>query len=440
MVGRTEAPLSQRAQGFPPSSIRGLEACAQEAVSQGIEIFSLNIGAPDTETALAVRAAGARFLLESSAILYGPTRGDRKLISAVIKFYERSLGIESLTSENILITQGASEALKLAIFSAANPGDVILTPDPGYSNYGAIAYEYGVKMQPIPTSIENGFHLIQRNEFPEEAIDRISRLVTPKTKAVIWSSPGNPTGTVYTQPELEVLKQVASINGLWLISDEVYRLLVFNCGKRAGDLLRAPSIFDVLSQSERRNAMVLDSASKMLGFCGGRVGILIVGKDVAGYMLRNASSRGCASTVGQAAVAAINEVEPTYFEKVREEFRIRRDLLHAGLMEMSDIGVKVSPAPPEGAFYIVADLGPGIVAAKFCEWLLTDYPQLSGKKQTLFLAPMRIGDAGFYLQKGVGESQVRIAYVLKKDKLQQALEILKEAIPLYRQSVIPSLE
>jgi aspartate aminotransferase len=423
--------ISARALQFPENPIRGLGILAAQAQTKGTTVIPLNIGAPDTSTAITIRKAGAQFLQKSKSIAYGPSVGDTELISNIKNFYTQKLQLKNIRPNNILITQGASEALELLFYTIADQNDEILTPDPFYPNYNAIAYKYAIKLKPIPTNIDNGFHLINQKETIKQAVARLSKLVTKKTKAIIWSSPGNPTGTVFSTKELKVLFLLAKKHDLFLISDEVYRLLTFEKSSALGKILRSPSILDIVPPSQREKIIVLDSASKMISFCGARVGTIVASDILIQAMAINASVRGCPSTISQAAMAKINEIPTSYFNQNRKELEKRRDFLYQELVKLKEIGITVSPQKPEGAFYIVAGLGKKVVAQEFCKWLLTDYPQLSKSSVTLMLTPMRMGKGGFYLNEKSGFNQVRIAYVVNMPSLKKAIDILKDSLLLY---------
>lgn len=424
--------ISSRALQFPDSPIRGLGVLAAQAKAKDITVIPLNIGAPDTPTATIILAAGAKFLQKTKSIGYGPSSGDPHLINNITNFYTKKLDLKGIQTNNIMITQGASEALELLFYTLADQGDEILIPDPFYSNYYAIAHKYGVKLKPIPTDISNGFHLMDKEESITQATNRLSKLVTKKTKAIIWSSPCNPTGTVFSIKEIKVLLSLAEKHDLFLIADEVYRLLTFEKNSKRGKILRSPSILDLVPPSKREKIVVLDSASKMVSFCGARVGMVVASENLVQTMTINASTRGCPSTIGQAAVAEINQVSTSHFNQNRVELKKRRDFLYQELTKLKEIGVTVSPQKPEGAFYIVAGLGQKIVAQEFCKWLLTDYPQLSNSSSTIMLTPMRMGGGGFYLNKKSGLNQVRIAYVVNVDSLKKAVNILRDSLLLYK--------
>ena len=424
--------ISSRAVQFPDSPIRGLGVLATQAKAKNITVIPLNIGAPDTPTATTILKAGAKFLQKTKSVGYGPSSGDPELISNIVSFYTHKLALKGIQPHNIMITQGASEALELLFYTLAAQGDEVLIPDPFYSNYLAIAYKYGVKLKPIPTNISNGFHLINKQESIEQAVSRLSKLVTKKTKAIIWSSPCNPTGTVFSTKEIKVLLALAVKHDLFLVADEVYRLLTFENNSTRGSIPRSPSILDIVPPSKRDKIVVLDSASKMISFCGARVGIVVASNDLVQTMTTNASTRGCPSTIGQAAVAEINNVPDSHFDQNKTELKKRRDFLYQELVKLKKVGITVSPQKPEGAFYIVAGLGKNVIAQDFCKWLLTDYPRLSKSSATIMLTPMRMGEGGFYLNKKSGLNQVRIAYVVNMNSLKKAISILKDSLLLYK--------
>lgn len=435
MIENGHPVLSERAVLFPDNPIRGLEELAFQTRAKGIEVIPLNIGSPDTPTPEIVLSAVKRFVDKSTNVGYGPSSGDPELISRRSSFYKNKLNLD-IGPENILITQGASEALELAIFSVANPGDEIVVVEPFFPNYKAIAEKFGVNMSGITTRIEDGFHIVQTEESREESLERIDKIISPKTKAILWSSPSNPTGAVYGKGELELLYTIANKHNLFLIADEVYRLLTFNEGVKSNGIVRSPSIFDVVPKSDRTRVIGIDSSSKEISLCGGRIGYLIVDSSLSPTILKNASVRACPAVLSQEAVKEIVNVTPDYFSGNQEELKKRRDFLHQELSGMKDLGVSVSPNPPEGAFYIIADLGKQISAEKFCKWLLTDFPNKSGKNETVLLTPMRMNTGGFYLDKNTGVSQIRIAYVRKMDELVRGMDILKSALEIYLRSEV----
>lgn len=424
--------VSKRASDFPDNPIRGLSSLSSKIESEGITVIPLNIGAPDTATPYEIRKAGIHFLQTTEAIRYGPSIGNAPLIKNICSFYQNRLQFTLVDESMIMITQGASEALDLIFYTVADQKDEILVPDPCYSNYIAIAYKYGVTLKPIETNLQSGFHLIQTGETKSQAMQRIERSITKKTKAILWSSPGNPTGAVFTRDELCLLLELAKKHNIMLIADEVYRLLTFDTDGKRKQMMRSPSILDVTNRDDMNHIIVLDSASKMISFCGARVGTVIAEQAYITHLVKQSSVRGCPSTISQAAVTNIDQVRDTYFSASRKEFKKRRDVLYRGLLSLRKMGLTVSPYSPEGAFYIVADLGKDIHAESYCRWLLSDYPKLVDRKETVFLTPMQMSAGGFYIQHEKGIHQIRIAYVLKTELLQKAITIIRDSLLAYK--------
>lgn len=425
--------FSERALNFPDSPIRGLEDVAAEARKRGVRIIPLNIGAPDTSSPPEMSKSVITYLAANDHVEYGPSAGNNELREARSRFYKDNLDL-LINPDEILITAGASEALELAVYSVTNPGDEILTPEPFFPSYLSTCYKYGINLKTIPTRIEDGFHLIQEGESPKATYNRIASFIGSHTKAIMWSSPSNPTGAVYKTEELKLLYQVAKTHNLFLISDEVYRLLVFDEGVTTKKgFFRAPSIYDVVPKSEQWRVLGLDSSSKEISFCGGRIGYLTIDKSFAPTILKNMSVRACPSILGQKAVERIDQIDNMYFLNNQRELKVRRDLVYERLLGMQDIGIRISPRPPEGAFYMTFDLEKSMFAENFCRWMLTDFPQMTENNTSVFLTPMRSGKGGFYASdKTKGQNEVRIAYVRERQELIEAMDLLRDAIGIFR--------
>jgi len=410
--------IAQRALSFPDNPIRGLEPLANQAKAAGINVIPLNIGAPDTFSPKPSIVSAVEFLQNTPALKYGPSAGNPDLIVELSRFYANKCGFTDISPENLMVTQGASEALDLVFYSIADQDDVIATPDPTYPNYSTIANKNSLKMHALPTDIKTGFHLSKES---------LKNLPT-NLKAIVWSSPNNPTGAVYQEKELKMLLEISRQRNIWLIADEVYRSLVFNQDKPG--FYRSPSILDYATTEDKERIIVLDSMSKLLGLCGARIGSIVAPSELIKTMVKIASTRGCPSTISQAAITSINEIPDSFFVENRTVFQQRRDLFYTKLEELSDLGVVVPPQPPEGAFYLVVELT-GINGVDFAKWLLVEYPALAKTRETLFITPMLTSSGGFYLDRSRGKSQIRLAYVINNDLLIKAAEILRKAIPLY---------
>lgn len=393
--------VSKRLQTVPASPIRKLVPYAAAAKQQGTKVYHLNIGDPDIKTPGVMIEALKNW--DKNPIAYSQSQGQPEFIDAVKKYYF-GLGYSFLKDENIQITLGGSEAISMTIFATTQPGDEILVFEPFYANYNSYAAVNGTKLVPILTLPENGFRL------PNEA--EIEKKITPKTRAILYCNPSNPTGTVYTKPEIEMLVKIAKKHGLFLISDEVYREFTYDGRKQV-------SLLDYMKEIPT-HAIMLDSLSKRYSLCGARLGMLVsLNKEVTDGVLRIAQGRLSAGLIDQLIASKLTQVPPSYFKEVHDEYQKRRDILFAGLKKIPGVFVP----QPEGAFYTIVKL-PVKNAEDFAKWLLTDFRL---NNETVMVAPA----AGFYATAGLGLNEVRIAYVLNVNDLQKALTILEEALKAY---------
>lgn len=375
---------------------------AAAAKKAGVTVYHLNIGDPDIETPDVMLDVLRTW--KENPIRYGQSQGEPAFLEALLSYYH-TLGYRFLSTEHLQATSGGSEAIAMAMFAVADLGEEILTFEPLYTNYNSYAAINGIRLIPVSTDIKTGFHLP-----PRKAIERT---ITKKTKAILYCNPNNPTGTVYTQDEVETLVAIAKQYGLFLLSDEVYREYVFD-GKKQVSLLS-------YMKNIPRQAIVLDSMSKRYSLCGARLGALVsLSDDVMAGVLRIAQGRLSAGLVDQAMAAKLTGVPDSYIRGVQKEYAKRRDVLYEGLRSVSGVTIP----KPEGAFYTIVGL-PVKDAEHFCQWLLTDFRD-SG--ETVMLAPA----AGFYATPGRGTNEVRIAYVLSVPKLRRCVEILRSALRSYK--------
>ena len=392
--------LSRRAYAMPFSPIRKLAPYADEAKQKGIHVYHLNIGQPDIETPKEMFDAICSY--REKVLSYGPSGGLLDLRLAVADYYRR-VGID-VDLDNVWITTGGSEAILFALMAACDTGDEVIVFEPFYTNYNGLAVMAGVKLVPITTKVENGFHLPGQKAIEEK--------VTRKTKAILINTPNNPTGTVLTEQEMYVLYKVCKKYGLFLLSDEVYREFVYD-GRVQVSALSLPEIQD--------RVIVMDSISKRFSACGARVGCIINrSKKIMDEIIKFGQARLCPPTIEQVGAIGAYKNFDRYIKPVIVEYEHRRDYLFDGLQSIDGVyGHK-----PEGAFYTVLRL-PVKDAEKFCRWLLSDFQY---KKQTVMLSPA----SGFYSSSRKGKNEVRIAYVLKKDDLKNALVTLDAALREFR--------
>lgn len=393
--------VSKRLLEVPASPIRKLAAFALEAEKKGVKVYHLNIGDPDIETPAVMMDVLKNW--QRNPIGYAQSQGNPNLIAALKRYYHK-LGYKFIKEKNIQITIGGSEAISMAFFATCGVGDEVLVFEPFYANYNSYAAINGIKLIPVLTDIKDGFHLPNR--------EVIETHISPKTKAILICSPNNPTGTVYTQKEIEMLVAIANKHNLFLLSDEVYREFVYDGGRQISLIGYMTDFTD--------NVIVLDSLSKRYSLCGARIGCLVsLNEEIMSGVLRMAQGRLSAGLVDQAMAAKLAEVPDKYIREIQNEYQARRDVVYQGLKKIPGVMVP----RPEGAFYIIAAL-PVDDAEKFCKWLLTDFRY---QNETIMLAPA----AGFYATKSLGLNEVRIAYVLKKKDLKRAVEILKKALKVY---------
>lgn len=394
---------STRIQSLPVSAVRKLTPYAIHAKKEGVKVYHLNIGDPDIKTPKVMLDVLKNW--DPQTIRYAQSQGEPELIKSLKTYYQK-LGF-NIKEENMIITVGGSEAVLMAFYAVANPGDEVLVFEPFYSNYSSFAHISEVNLVPISTSIKNGFHLPKRGE--------IEKKITKKTKAILFCSPNNPTGTVYSKEEIQMLVSVAKEHNLFLISDEVYREFAF-------DNKKSTSVLEFLDQIPNQ-IILLDSLSKRYSLCGGRIGILTsLNKEIISGVLKIAQSRLSAGLVDQIMAAKLTKVPSSYTKTVIKEYQKRRDFLYRELTKIKGVFL----TKPEGAFYTIVSL-PVKNAEDFAIYLLTKFRL---NNETVMLAP----GAGFYGTTGAGLNQVRIAYVLNIKDLQKCIKIISEALKVYRKA------
>lgn len=391
--------ISIKAEVMPASPIRKLVPYAEAAKKRGTTVYHLNIGQPDIET--------------PEVALTAIKQMDRKVIE-----YSHSAGFESyrqklsssyinqglpVNTEDILVTTGGSEALIFGFMTTCNPGDEVIIPEPFYANYNGFAVTAGLTVVPVTATIENGFAL--------PPVEEIEKKITEKTKAIVICNPGNPTGYLYSKHELEQLRTIVKKYDLFLFADEVYREFCYD-GNHPFSVMNLEGI--------ENNVIMIDSVSKRYSMCGARIGALITkNKEVMAAALKFGQARLSPPTVDQIAAEAALETPQSYFDDVVSEYVERRNIMVDGLNSIPGVFCP----KPSGAFYCVAQF-PVDDAEKFCQWLLEEF---NFKGQTVMMAPAN----GFYSTAGAGKNEARIAYVLNKESLKNAVECLKEALQVY---------
>ncbi len=393
--------FSNRAQNTPPSPIRKLTPYAQKAKALGKKVYHLNIGQPDIKSPKEF-LEGIK-LFDQEIVEYENSLGNEKLREAWINYFNKNLNL-NFTTQNIQITTSCSESLMFAFIATCDAGDEILVFDPTYANYNGFAYMSDVKLIPVSTKIEQNFAL--------PSIQDIEAKISPKTKAILYCSPNNPTGTVFSQEELKKLLAVCNKYNLFLIADETYREFVY-------DGQQPFSIFQLDPNDPK--IIVVDSLSKRFSLCGARIGCIISkNQALLDLILRFAQARLASPTIEQfAATHMLKHISDDFIIAVRKEYELRRNTLYQELNKIPNI----TALKPQGAFYTLVKL-PIPDAEHFATWLLDEF---SFNNATVFVAPAN----GFYIEPNHRKNEIRIAYVLNSNEINKAIEILERGLEKY---------
>lgn len=391
--------ISTKGQQMPDSPIRKLAPFAVAAKAAGRKVLHLNIGQPDIETPEVARQAVRE--MERTVIEYSPSDGFASYREGLASYYA-SVGVE-VGPDQIIVTTGGSEALVFAFQACLEPGDEVIIPEPFYANYNGFATMAGVKVVPVTASIEDGFAL--------PPVADIAAKITDRTRAILICNPGNPTGYVYTDAELQAIRELVLGHDLYLFADEVYREFCYG-DQAPTSVLSLPGLDD--------HVVLMDSVSKRYSMCGARVGALVT-RNAAVHQacMRFAMARLSPPTLGQIAGEAALRTPRAYFEEVKSAYVGRRNALIEGLRDIPGVTVPL----PGGAFYAVARL-PIDSSDAFCEWMLSEF-HLNG--DTVMMAPA----SGFYATPGAGRDEVRIAYVLEESAIRRAVEVIAAGLAAY---------
>lgn len=381
------------------SPMRKFAPYANEAVKNGKKLYHLNIGQPDIATPAAYFGAVKNF--SQPVLAYAPSDGVPVMIDAVVDYYGK-IGAP-ITNKQVLISTGGSEALQMALSSILDEGDEIIIPEPFYPNYSTFVTLTGATIRPVTTKPEEGYKFAIR--------ERIEACINEHTRAIMFTNPGNPTGTVLTEEELKLMADIAKEHDLFIIGDEVYREFVYG-GEKLMSLLQLKGYED--------NVVVIDSVSKRFSACGARIGCMITrNAELYNNAMKWCQGRLCASTIDQVASAALYTVGPEYFDAVRKEYCARKNCLVEGLKKIP--GVVYSE--PKGAFYVMAAL-PVDDAEKLQMFMLNEWDD---NGETLMFTPAE----SFYKTPNTGKNEIRMAYVINEADITRSMELLKAGIEAY---------
>ncbi|MCL1809842.1 MAG: pyridoxal phosphate-dependent aminotransferase [Clostridiales bacterium] len=391
--------LSKKILEIPHSPIRRFYVYSNEAEKNGKKVYQLNIGQPDIKTPEVFFEAIKKY--DKEVLDYAPSQGIPVMIDAIKKYYAR-YGMD-YKDDQILITNGGSEAIMFTLTAILDPGDEVIVVEPIYSNYATFITAADGKMVPITTVAEDGYHYAKK--------ELIAKAITPRTKAMIVTSPGNPTGNVLTKAEMRMICDLAAEHGFFIIADEVYREFVYD-----GREMASMGEFEDAGQ----HVIIIDSVSKRFSACGARVGCIVTrNAELYSNILKLCQGRLSSPTLDQVGAAALYDLDPSYFDEVKKEYEHRRDVVCEELAKIPGIVCE----KPAGAFYITVKL-PVEDAEDFLIWLLTEFDD---NGETVMYAPAE----GFYVTPGLGKNEMRIAYVLKEKDLRRSAELIRLGIERY---------
>ena len=390
--------LSQRILNMKASSVRRLTKYADAAEAKGKRIYRLNIGQPDLKVPDEYYEQIRAF--REPTVEYMPSQGIPELREAVERYY-KTIGI-NIDRDHIYVTTGGTEALLFTLLALTNPQDEILIFEPYYSNYNTFFTMTGFRPVAVTTYAENGFH-VERDALEEK--------ITEKTKAILVTNPGNPTGTVLREDEIRMIADVAKAHDLYIIADEVYREIVFD-GRKMTSFGFLEDIHDRL--------ILVDSVSKRFSACGARIGVLVTKNDeVLELVSKLCQGRLSVSTIEQHAAVGLYSAGLRVVHEIRDEFERRRNVVYESLKQIPGVFCE----KPEGAFYLICKL-PVEDASEFLIWMLQEFED---DGETVMAAPAD----GFYATEGLGKNEIRIAYVLEESKMKRAIEILGKGLAAY---------
>lgn len=390
--------LSKRIKSVEPSPIRKFTPYAEEAEKRGIKVYRLNSGQPDIKTPDEFFQPIREF---NGVLSYQRSQGTVELLESFERYYKKNA--IDFTKDDIVATIGGTDSILYGLLMTCDVGDELLLPEPFYTNYKSIASFINIDIKALPTSAENGYEL--------PSLEEMKSMVGPKTKAILFSNPGNPTGRVFNKREMEDLVKLALDEDLFILADEVYREFVYD-NKEFKSFAQIKEIEDRL--------ILLDSISKRYSACGARIGCLASkNKEIIAEATKLAQSNISLPLLEQLGAANLENVDRSFMDETKKEYEKRRNLVYEHLSTIPGVLCE----KPGGAFYIGAKL-PVDNASDFAKWLLTDF---SHNEETIMITPME----GFYKTEGQGRSEVRIAYPIKEKDLIKSMEILRLALEEY---------
>src|SRR5216684_2489815 len=370
---------------------------AKELERQGRSIIHLELGEPDFHPAAPVVDV-VRDAVAAGRDRYCSTRGVPALREAIAEYLKRTRAVDA-TAEQVLVAPGCKMALSLAMMALIEPGDEVLFPDPSFPIYPSFARGLGAKAVP--------YGLEEKNRFQPD-VDEIARKITPRTTMLIFNSPNNPTGTVFSDAVLEKLAALAVKHGLWVIADEIYARILFGGEYK--------SIWSLPGMAER--TVIIDGFSKSFAMTGWRLGYAVAPVkviDALDMLVLNTFT--CAAEFTQVAAIEALRDSTNAVEAMVTEYRKRRDQFVGGLSRIPGFRCQA----PDGAFYAWVNIEDTGLSAEELQKLLLEEAGIAG-----------IAGAAFGLR---GKNYLRFSLVSARKLLEEALERVQRVSIHWRATV-----
>lgn len=325
--------LSDRINSLPASATLAMAAKARELKSQGVDIIGLSLGEPDFNTPEFIKDAAIQ-AVKDNYNSYSPVDGYADLKEAICNKFKRDNGLDYKPSQ-VVVSTGAKQSIANLCMVLLNPGDEVLLPAPYWVSYSAIATLAEAKSIIIPSSIETDFKIT-----PEQ----LEAAITPKTKLVMFNSPNNPSGTIYTEAEYRALgKVLEKYPDIYILSDEIYELI--NYGKPHFSIAAIPALYD--------RTITVNGVAKAFAMTGWRIGYIGAPESIAKACnkMQGQITSGANCIAQRATIAAVN-APVSEIQYMVDEFKSRRTLILNLLSEIP--GLKLNE--PDGAFYVFPDV------------------------------------------------------------------------------------
>jgi aspartate aminotransferase len=393
--------LARRLSVVEPSPTLAVSAKAAKLKAEGIDVVSFGAGEPDFDTPVHIKEA-AKKALDAGATKYTLVEGTVPLRKAVAKWIGDAHGFAVETNQ-VIVSSGAKQSIFNAVFALIDEGDEVIIPTPAWVSYNDIVKLAGGRPVNVPTKAEENFQV---------RVEDVAKAITPRTKMILVCSPSNPTGAIYDEATLTGLARLAVEKNVWLMTDDIYRTLVYGDGK-----FFQPA---TLGADVRAHMIIIDGVSKAFAMTGWRVGFTVAPKEVVEAMATiQGQSTTHAAAVSQAAALAAIEGPTDELEKMRVEFDKRRKVMVARLREIPG----VTCVEPKGAFYAFPDLSAFIGRktpegkkiendVQLCEWLI-EAARVAVVMGSAFHAP------GF----------VRLSYATSMKNVEEGVRRMAEALP-----------